>query len=211
MAFGLHHEAGVMRAIHRLIEQRVVTSGETVAILDGNRSWTYRELNSAANAVARRLMANGFRRGMRADVHMPPAVDLAVILLAVLKAGGCYTWANDASSSLEVTADGCSAPVAVLHSIAVDSVCGGPNLPVLSRETDIACVLDGAVGVPHATIAAMASCGAAGRTAAGQSPWSGEQGAFDLWAALLSGATAVVTPSAANPRPHVAFALRATA
>jgi len=46
----------------------------------------------------------------------------------------------------------------------------------------------------------MASC-----AAAGQSPWSGEQGAFDLWAALLSGATAVVTA------PPSACALRATA
>ena len=165
-----------------------MTSGETVAILDRNRSWTYRELNSAANAVARRLMANGFRRGMCADVRMAPAVDLAVILLAVLKAGGCYTWTNDTPSSLAVTADGGSAPLVVLHSIAVDSVCVGPNLPVLSRETDIACVLDGSIAVPHATIASMASC-----AAAGQSPWCGEQGAFDLWAALLSGATAVVT------------------
>lgn len=173
--------------VHRIVEQHVVAQGDAIAIVDGHCSWTYRQLNSAANAVARRLIANGFRRGMRADVRMAPAVDLAVILLAVLKAGGCYTWADDAPASLEVTADGGSAPLAVLHSIAVDSACGGPNLPVLSRGTDIACVLDGPVVVPHATIAAMASCAKARR-----SPWSGEQGAFDLWAALLSGSTAVI-------------------
>jgi len=196
-----------MRAVHRLIEQRVAISGSAVAIVDGNHSCSYRELNSAANAFARRLMASGFRRGMRADVRMAPAVDLAVILLAILKAGGCYTWRTDDSPSLAITINNGEPPLAVMIGPRVDGVCGGPNLPVLTRETDIACVLDGSVAVPHATIVAMAAC-----AETGQSPWSGEQGAFDLWAALLSGAAAIVTPHPAEAGPHVrAVALRATA
>lgn len=177
-----------VRAVHRLIEQRVAINGDAIAIVDGTRSCSYRELNSAANAFARRLMTNGFRRGMRADVRMAPAVDLAIILLAVLKAGGCYTWRNDDPPSLAITTNSGEPPMAVMNGTRVDDVCGGPNLPILTRETDIACVLDGSVAVPHATIVTMAAY-----AAMGQSPWSGEQGAFDLWAALLSGAAAVVT------------------
>ena len=41
--------------------------------------------------MARQLMAAGFRRGMRAQVKMAPSVNLAVVLLAILKAGGCYS------------------------------------------------------------------------------------------------------------------------
>jgi non-ribosomal peptide synthetase component F len=181
----------VLQAIHRLIEGHVTTNGDAIAIAEGDRSWSYRELNAAANSFARRLMTGGFRRGMRADVRMIPSVDLAVVLLAVLKTGGCYMWSHADARSFQIPTVDEGSPLLV-DCIPVNGVCGGPNLPVITRETDIACVLDRAAGeetiaVPHATIIAMAACAAAGR-----SPWVGEPGAFDLWAALLSGATAVV-------------------
>ena len=49
-------------------------------------------------------------------------------------------------------------------------------------ETD-----EDAIAVPHATVVAMASCADGTR-----SPWTRESGAFDLWVALMSGATAAV-------------------
>lgn len=203
MALCLHLVVGVMRAVHRIIEQHVVTQGDEVAIVDGERSCSYRELNSAANSLARRMIGSGFRRGMRADVHMPPSVDLAVVLLAILKTGGCYTWAYDDRPSFEMGMGDTKTVVAV-DGITVRGCGGGPNLPVVTRDTDIACLLPhtpaGTVSVPHATIVSMAAC-----AAPGQWPWAGEPGAFDLWAALLSGATAVVTA------PPSACALRATA
>lgn len=192
----------VLRAIHRLIEGHVATSGDALALVEGDRACSYRELNAAANLFARRLMTSGFRRGMRADVQMMPSVDLAVVLLAILKTGGCYTWRHGDTPSFQIpTVSGKTAErrfavdegsSLLLDHIPVNGVCGGPNLPVITRETDVACVLDRAAGeesiaVPHATIIAMAACAVAGR-----SPWAGEPGALDLWAALLSGATAVV-------------------
>ena len=185
------HRSIVLRAIHRLIEGHVATSGDALAVVEGDRAYSYRELNAAANLFARRLMTSGFRRGMRADVQMIPSVDLAVVLLAILKTGGCYMWRRADSPSFQIpTVDEGSS--LLVDGLAANGVCGGPNLPVITRETDIACVLDrttaeNSVAVPHATIIAMASCAAAGR-----SLWAGEPGAFDLWAALLSGATAVV-------------------
>ena len=174
-----------------MIEHNAAINGEAVAIADGERNITYRELNAAANILARRLMAAGFRRGMQADVRMVPSTDLAVLLLAILKAGGHYRWSDgepdDSPPELVANAGG----------IPRDVRCC-PNLPVITRETDIACVLERGAGesplvVPHATIISMAS-----RPVADQSPWSGETGAFDLWIALMSGATAVVSgPQAA--------------
>ena len=137
-------------------------------------------------------MTSGFRRGMRADVQMIPSVDLAVVLLAILKTGGFYKWRHGEAPSFQIQTVAEGSPVLVDYTPA-NGVCGGPNLPVVTRETDIACVLDRTVGeesiaVPHAAIIAMAPRGAVER-----SPWAGEPGAFELWAALLSGATAVTS------------------
>src|SRR5688572_3058545 len=81
-----------MSAIHRFVEQHAAGRGDAVAVVDAERSVTYRELNQRANAVARHLMTGGFRRGAHAVVAMPCSADLAIVLLAVLKAGGSYAW-----------------------------------------------------------------------------------------------------------------------
>jgi hypothetical protein len=70
---------------------------------------------------------------------------------------------------------------------------------VITRETDVACVLrDGTgertIAVPHATILAMTSC-----AGTAYSQFAGEAGAFDLWIPLMIGGTAVV-----EERPAVA-------
>ena len=185
----------MLRAIHRLIEGHVTTNGDAVAVVEGDRSCSSRELNAAANSLARRLMTSGFRRGMCADVRMTPSVDLAVILLAILKAGGYYTWRRADARLFQIPTVNEDSSLLV-KDIQVNGLCGGPNLPVVTRETDIACVIDRAVGeesvaVPHATIIAMAP-----GTGCNRWSWVGEPGAFDLWAALICGATAVV----ARPR-----------
>jgi non-ribosomal peptide synthetase component F len=178
--------AAVMTAIHRLIEVHAATNGDALAIVDGDRSMSYRELNATANTLARRLMAAGFRRGMQTDVPMSPSADLAVLLLAILKAGGCYAWN-------EKEPDGRSSELLMsVGGIPLDVHCS-PNLPVITRGTDIACVLEGGAGeppiaVPHATVVSMAS-----RPVGARSPWAGECGAFDLWIALMCGVTAVVS------------------
>ena len=181
----LAQSGAVMRAIHRMIEGHAAVRPDAIAIADRDRIMSYRELNATANALARRLMSAGFRRGMEVDVRMAPSVDLAVLLLAILKVGGSYRWSDagpDGSSELLSNAGG----------VPRDVQCS-PNLPVITRETDIACVLDRGTGesplvVPHATVLAMAS-----RPVANRTPWTGEAGAFDLWIPLIAGATAVVS------------------
>src|SRR5688572_13348105 len=98
-------------AIHRAIEEKAANQADTVAVADDYRSMTYRELNQRANAVARCLVAHGFRRGAVAIVNLPRSVDLAVASLGVLKAGGAYTWMQlDASwpRGISIEVDGSS-------------------------------------------------------------------------------------------------------
>ena len=189
--------------VHRLIERHAAIKGDAIAVIDGESSCSYRELNAAANVMARRLMAAGFRRGMHAQVRMTPSVDLAVVLLAILKAGGCYTWIDDQPAALRrepaIRIDEWEHWELPIGEVPAHGVCGA-NLPVVTRETEIACVLDsqsggGSIAVPHATIVAMTAMA----SSPGRSAWAGETGAFDLWVALMTGATAVV-----DERPAVA-------
>jgi hypothetical protein len=197
----------VTAAIHRLVEQHAASQPAASAIIEGARALTYRELNLRANACARRLIDRGFRRGAHAVVRMAAGADLAVTLLATLKAGGSYTWidARHGDSQypigVSVAAAGPSSPAAYVPVENVVPVAGdaqpGPNLPVLTRPSDVACVLHGSGGmpevlVPHATVVAMS-----GKNVAPLTAWSGEPGALDLWLVLMAGAT--MTTAAEEP------------
>ena len=189
-------------SIPRVVERQAATCGERTAILNRGEAVSYRELNQRANAVARSLIGSGFRRGGHAVVRMPRGADLAVVLLAVLKAGGSYTWFDSASCP-----DGYPPGVSMRRGRHADEerfasvdvsrllACRAQtssNLPVVTRGSDIACVLpdmDGspAVLVPHGTIASMMD-----RPVLEAGRWSGDAGALDLWVGLMSGATVTV-------------------
>jgi non-ribosomal peptide synthetase component F len=193
----------VSTAVHRIIEERAAARPEVAAIVDEAHAVTYRELNQRANSLARRLCESGLTRGALAFVRMPRSSDLAIVLLAVLKAGASYAWIEPGS------AEDAGLPAAFCirrgHSadderyLAIDiesalresAARPGPNLPVLSRGSDVACVLPDSSGrphvlVPHATIVALPSAPAPRRL------WEGTAGALDLWLGLMSGATLAV-------------------
>jgi non-ribosomal peptide synthetase component F len=197
----------VTTAIHRVIEQHAATRGDLPAIVDSHRTCSYRELNATANGIARQLMARGLRRCGHVHVVMRPGVDLGIVLLAVLKAGGCYTWTNPDTLTLAVP-NGVSISVGgngiedQYRHVDVASLLSEPaahsaNLPILSRGTDIACVLEDGTGapavlVPHDTITTLRS-----QAVTHPTKWTGEPGAFELWLALMAGTTAIVEDQAA--------------
>jgi surfactin family lipopeptide synthetase B len=208
-----------VNTVHRIIEQRASAGPESIAVIDGARAVTYRELNQTANALARRLVESGLTRTSLAVVRMPRGADLAIVLLAVLKAGACYTWVEPGASGdmnlparvniLRERTAGEEQFLAIdIDAALIDARSRfGPNLPVLTRGSDVACVLCSAgaaphVLVPHATIAALAPMRAA------RQQWDGGAGALDLWAGLMSGITLSVAPVApvAAARPAIAAA-----
>ena len=187
----------VTLAVHRIVEQQAAARGDIAAIVDPGGATTYRDLNHRANSVARHLISHGFRRGAHAVVAMDRSRDLAVVLLAILKAGGCYSllhpagarapWrvaiAPELSSALEAYL-----PIELAPPLA-DAAHSGPNLPIIARASDPACVLrdDGgqpAVLVPHSTITALQSA-----TLPRPCYWSSQTSALDLWIGLMAGAT----------------------
>ncbi|MFD9733339.1 amino acid adenylation domain-containing protein [Umezawaea sp. NPDC059074] len=72
----------------REFERRVARAPEAVALVFGDDTWTYRELDGAANRVARNLVALGAPRGARIGVALDRSFELVAVLLGIAKAGG---------------------------------------------------------------------------------------------------------------------------
>ncbi|AYN37797.1 amino acid adenylation domain-containing protein [Streptomyces dangxiongensis] len=75
---------------HELFEQRVRAHPRAVAAVQGERQWTYGELNARANRLARALLARGLGREDVVAVVMERDLDWLAATLAVFKAGGVY-------------------------------------------------------------------------------------------------------------------------
>ncbi|WP_037763917.1 non-ribosomal peptide synthetase [Streptomyces sp. 142MFCol3.1] len=77
-------------AVHELFEQRVREHPDAVAAVHGDRQWTYKELNTRANRLARALVARGLTREGVVAVVTERNLDWLASVIAVFKAGGVY-------------------------------------------------------------------------------------------------------------------------
>ncbi|MFF2136227.1 amino acid adenylation domain-containing protein [Streptomyces sp. NPDC058193] len=76
--------------VGELFERQVSATPDAVAVTDGGRSWTYRELDERANRLARVLIEEGAGPGRRVGISLPRSVDMVVGLLGVVKSGASY-------------------------------------------------------------------------------------------------------------------------
>src|SRR6185503_7633302 len=76
--------------LHHLVEAQTRRTPDAVALIDGDRHVTYRELDELANALAHDLVSAGVGLETRVGVHLPRRTEMPVAVLAVLKAGGSY-------------------------------------------------------------------------------------------------------------------------
>ncbi len=78
------------KCVHQLIETQVVRTPDAVAVLSGNRQLTYRALNAHANQLARYLRNLGVGPDTPVGLCVDRSFEMAIGLLAIIKAGGCY-------------------------------------------------------------------------------------------------------------------------
>ncbi|MGY1643833.1 amino acid adenylation domain-containing protein [Geodermatophilus sp. SYSU D00703] len=78
------------RPVHELFEERVAAHPGAVAVVCGDREWTYRELNARANRLGRALLARGLRPEEVVAVVLERDLEWVAAVLAVYKAGGTY-------------------------------------------------------------------------------------------------------------------------
>ncbi|WP_432041783.1 amino acid adenylation domain-containing protein [Streptomyces cadmiisoli] len=73
-----------------LFEARAAACAERTAVADGDRHYSYAELNARANRLARLLVARGAGPEQVVAVAMPRSVDAVVAVLAVAKTGAAF-------------------------------------------------------------------------------------------------------------------------
>ncbi|MFL6233160.1 MAG: amino acid adenylation domain-containing protein, partial [Thermoanaerobaculia bacterium] len=76
--------------LHQIIERRAASQPDAVAVVFGEASLTYRELDARADRLAHRLRRLGVGPEVLAGVCAERSLEMVVALLAVLKAGGGY-------------------------------------------------------------------------------------------------------------------------
>uniref|UniRef100_UPI001CFAE68B non-ribosomal peptide synthetase n=1 Tax=Pseudomonas sp. MWU16-30317 TaxID=2878095 RepID=UPI001CFAE68B len=82
--------APLEQPIHRLIEAQVAQTPDAIALVFGEQSLTYAQLNARANDLAHRLQARGVGPDVPVGVAAHRSLDMVIGLLAILKAGGAY-------------------------------------------------------------------------------------------------------------------------
>lgn len=76
--------------VHELFEQRVVINPNQIAIVYGNKSLTYQELNDKADVVACLLLKNGIKPNDYVGISSVRSFEMVIGLLAILKVGAAY-------------------------------------------------------------------------------------------------------------------------
>nr|HRD12889.1 amino acid adenylation domain-containing protein [Mycobacterium sp.] len=77
-------------SIPALFAAQVTRAPEALALVCGERSWTYRELDEASNRLAHALAAAGAAPGETVALLIPRSGEAIMAILAVLKTGAAY-------------------------------------------------------------------------------------------------------------------------
>ncbi|MEW9701481.1 amino acid adenylation domain-containing protein [Paenibacillus sp. SI8] len=76
--------------MHRIFEEQAERNPGALAVLWGEKRWSYMELNEQANQLAHYLRSKGVSSDTRVAICMERSWEMVVGLLAILKAGGAY-------------------------------------------------------------------------------------------------------------------------
>ncbi|OXM47307.1 non-ribosomal peptide synthetase [Amycolatopsis alba] len=213
-----------------LFASHVDRAPDAVAVVDGDRVLTYRELDERAGLLAARLGGRGIRRGDRVAVMMGRSADLVVALLAVWKAGATYVpvdaaypaprvefMVSDSASALTVCSVAARAAVPAgtefLEADAVTDEGAGVASEDTVRPEDLAFVMytSGSTGTPKGVAISQRSVAELvrdpgwvmepGEAVLMHSPHAFDASLFEVWTPLASGARVVVAgPGAVDAR-----------
>jgi amino acid adenylation domain-containing protein len=76
--------------IHQLFEEQVVKTPHAIALIDGEKSLTYEQLNQKANQLAHYLQNLGITSESLVGVCVERSPEMLIAILSILKAGGAY-------------------------------------------------------------------------------------------------------------------------
>lgn len=78
------------KTVHELIEEQVRKTPWSVALEFGDKQLTYRELDTMANCIAKRLREQGVERNSIVGILVNRSLEMLAGILGILKSGGAY-------------------------------------------------------------------------------------------------------------------------
>ncbi|MEE6165701.1 amino acid adenylation domain-containing protein [Mycolicibacterium sp. 120322] len=122
-------------SIPTLFSRQAVRAPQAVALVSGDRSWTYRELNEATNRLAHLLAEHGAGPGESVALLLPRSGQAIVAILAVLKTGAAYLPIDPAHPDARIEFMMSDAmPVAALTTADLRTRLDGTDVPVIDIE-----------------------------------------------------------------------------
>ena len=113
--------SGDTQPVHKLLEDSADARAEAVAIVHGEQSWSYAQVEAEANRTAALLIEQGVVRGDRVALLAENGIEYVTGLFGILKAGGCtvaLSGANHARTNRDLLRD-CGAVGLVTRAVAV--------------------------------------------------------------------------------------------
>ncbi|MCV7236446.1 amino acid adenylation domain-containing protein, partial [Mycobacterium branderi] len=224
-------------SIPDLFAARVGEAADAVALVSGERSWTYRELDEAANRLAHLLAGHGAGPGQSVALLFSRSAEAIVAALAALKAGAAYLPMDPALPDARIAvilAD--AAPIAAITTAdlrtrldGLDVTVVDVNDPAIAAQTgtalpsprpdDVSHIIytSGTTGVPkgvavsHHNVTQLFDSLDVGLPAPGVwSQWHSygfDVSVFEIWGALLRGGRLVMVPESVARSPEDFHAL----
>lgn len=207
-------------SVHGLVAAQAEAHPDRVAVVAGSTTLTYRELDTTASRMARRLVDLGVTPGAAVGVFLPRSADFVVAVLAILKAGGHYVPLDPdyPTPRLKLMLDAVHAPVVVTGAgltlpdhtgalLRVEDALGEPLEPRPAHPDDLAYTMftSGSTGVPkgvavrhRGVVRLVRDPGCVHlddtETLLHLSSPSFDAATFDIWGALANGAKLVIAP-----------------
>ncbi|MFE3198083.1 (2,3-dihydroxybenzoyl)adenylate synthase [Embleya sp. NPDC059237] len=85
-----------------VLRDRTAAHPHRVAVVDGERHWTYRDLDERADRVAAGLLALGVARGDRVVVQLPNVAEFFAVIFALFRIGALPVFALPAHRQTEI-------------------------------------------------------------------------------------------------------------
>ncbi len=124
-------------SIPAVFAAQVARAPEAVAISAGERSWTYREVEQAADRLAQVLAHQGVGPGQRVALLLSRSAEAVVAMLAVLKTGAAYVPIDPAVPAARIEfVLGDAAPIVAITTAEFRSRLDGHDLTVIAVDED---------------------------------------------------------------------------